>query len=321
MTPAKLITVYYNISKNKYKNHFENHDRIIISVNYLKKNLIKYIPIYDNDFSLNQIKNRFNMDKEEIANILLFQIYSKAYLEKIKNISENLEENEIKNGDTYFSNVTYNEIIDNSIIMLNVCYEICDNNIKHAYCLIRPPSHHAKQNNYEGFCIINHTYLTAKYLHDRFYKTVLILDYDVHHGNGTQELVKKNIKNNIYFVSMHCYDSGFYPGTGNIDENNEKVLNIPFKKGLTDEEYIENFEEKVIPFIDNKNINIIIVSNGLDAHIDDPFQIMKLTNKFYVHVTKYLNTLQIPLIYILEGGYNPDIIGNVSVDIIEELID
>ena len=314
-----MVNVYYNKSTNKNKDHLENHDRITVAIEYLQNNINELFSIYSNIDVLEYLEDRFKMNKEEISNILLTKIYSNEYLQKIKNISSELKDDEIIDGDTYFSNVTYDEIIDNSIILFNVCYQICSNRIKHAYCLIRPPSHHAMLNKYNGFCIVNHTYLTAKYLHDKYSKSVLILDYDVHHGDGTQLLVNSNFKDNIYFVSMHCYSPGFYPGTGSEDENNEKVLNIPLKKKLDDNTYIEKFEEKVIPFIHDKNIDIIIVSNGLDAHKDDPFHIMNLTNKFYVYVANYLKKLEVPLIYILEGGYNPETIGYISKDIIEEI--
>ena len=319
MSHEKLLCVYYNTSSNKNKDHLENHDRILVSINYLKSKLSTDIAIYENHTIMDYLEDKFNMTKEDISNVLLTKIYSNEYLQKIKNISNELVDDDIIDGDTYFSNVTYNEIIDNSIILFNVCYQICSSQIKYAYCLIRPPSHHAMLNEYNGFCIVNHTYLTAKYLHDKYSKSVLILDYDVHHGDGTQSLVNNNINDNIYFISMHCYSPGFYPGTGNEDENNEKVLNIPLKKGLNDDDYIEKFEEIVIPYINTKNIDIIIVSNGLDAHKDDPFHVMNLTNKFYVYVANYLKKLEVPLIYILEGGYNPETIGYISKEIIEEI--
>ena len=166
--------------------------------------------------------------------------------------------------------------------------------------------------------MFNHTYLTSKYLHDKYNKKVLILDYDVHHGDGTQKLVKTHMEDDIYFVSMHCYGHRFYPGTGNIDENNEKVLNVPMKMGTGDQLYLEKFNE-VKEFIESKKVDIVVISNGLDAHHKDPFAAMNLTNKFYVEVTSYLKSLDKPLIYILEGGYNPKTIGNISVDIINEL--
>jgi len=314
-----MLCIYYNKSTNKNPDHFENHDRILVSIKYLKKKLGDKIEMYNNESILDYLKTYLNIDtKESAAKLMLNQIYSEDYLEKIKLMCDELKGNDIIEGDTYFSNVTYNEILDNSVILYNVCYQINIGRIKYAYCLIRPPSHHSSLNHYNGFCIVNHTYLTAKYMHDKYNKRVLILDYDVHHGDGTQALVNDHINDNIYFASIHCYGNGFYPGTGNHDENNEKVLNVPMRRGWDDEVYMLYFN-KIKEYIKENNIDIIVVSNGLDAHKDDPFKVMNLTNQFYIWVAKYLKSLDIPLIYILEGGYNPKTIGYVSEDIIKVL--
>jgi acetoin utilization deacetylase AcuC-like enzyme len=316
------LCVYYNVSKNKNEDHPENHKRIITSIDYLIVNLDKSVKMYDDEAIYDYLLDNFNFkDKEEISDILLKIMYSKSYLNEIKKMCSNLKADDLIEGDTYFSNLTYNEIIDNSVILYNICYQIMNNKIKYAYALIRPPSHHAKLNKYNGFCIINHTYLTAKYLHDKYSKKILILDYDVHHGDGTQDFINKNFSDEVYFASMHCFAPGFYPGTGNIDENNEKVLNIPLNRGSDDETYIEKFNDQIIPYIEKIEPDIIIVSNGLDAHNEDPFQVMDLTNEFYKYVTKYLKGLDKPLIYILEGGYNPETIGTISEDIINTLIE
>jgi acetoin utilization deacetylase AcuC-like enzyme len=313
--------IYYNLSTNKNPDHIENHNRIIKSVDYLRENLSNNVVIYHSEGIYNYlIGNKTNFSKEDIAE-KFNSMYSKEYLDKIKLLCQSLPDDEIYEGDTYFSNVTYNEIIDNSIILYNVCHQINIKMIKYAYCLIRPPSHHSNLNKFSGFCIINQTYLTAKYLHDNYKKKILILDYDLHHGNGTQDLVNDNINDEIYFVSIHCYEDGFYPGTGSDEENNDKVLNVPMKKGCNDKDYISAFYNKITPYIEKNNPEIIIISNGVDAHQDDPFAVMKVTNEFYKFVTKYLKTLDKQLIYILEGGYNPDVISKVSEDIINILED
>jgi acetoin utilization deacetylase AcuC-like enzyme len=233
---------------------------------------------------------------------------------------EELKDDEIIEGDTYFSNVTYDELIDNANILYNVCYQIVNKNIKYAYCIIRPPSHHSSKDNFSGFCVVNQTFLTAKNLHDVYKKKVLILDYDLHHGDGTQKLVEYYNKDSIYFCSIHYYAPRFFPGTGSENENTNKVLNIPIKtKKQTDYDYLQIFNSKVIPFINKNQIDIIIISNGFDAHKDDPMKIMNLTEQFYINVASYLKSLQLPLIYILEGGYNPKTIGHISTDIINEL--
>ena len=199
-----MLAIYYNKSKNTNSSHPENHDRITTSITYLQENLSTTdIQIYNGNQILKYLQNHLELGtKEEIANIILTQIYSKDYINNIQQMTSDLEEGELIEGDTYFSNVTFNEILDNSVILYNVCYQIIQNNIKYAYCLIRPPSHHSSLNHYNGFCIFNHTYLTAKYLHDTYNKKILILDYDVHHGDGTQALINQHLEDNVYFVSI-----------------------------------------------------------------------------------------------------------------------
>lgn len=314
-----MLSIYYNESFNMNHEHVENHDRIIKSVKHLKKKF-KNFNIYNSTYINNNLKELHGIQNiEQIAIDFLKNVCNHDFLDDIKKKCNELCFDDIVDGDTYFSRITYNEIIDCACIMHDICNEINNKNIKYAYALIRPPSHHSQLNYYNGFCFVNQTYQTAKYLHDKFDKKVFILDYDLHHGDGTQSLVKKNIDDDIYFCSIHCYAPGFYPGTGSEDENNNKVLNIPMPKRCDDETYITKFNEKIIPFIKESKCDIIVISNGLDAHKDDPMSIMNLTRKYYIYVSKYLKTLDIPLIYILEGGYNPKTIGDISEDIINVL--
>jgi acetoin utilization deacetylase AcuC-like enzyme len=316
-----MLCVYFNESFNMNEDHPENHKRIITSVKHLKYTFKNKLKIY-NSTQINQylIKHQGVENIEELAKDFLKNSYNLEYLDNIKNKCNDLHLDDIIEGDTYFSRLTYNEIIDSATIMYNICNQIAKNNIKYAYALIRPPSHHSQLNLYSGFCFVNQTYQTAKYLHDKHNKKVFILDYDVHHGDGTQALVNKNFEDDIYFCSIHCYSLGFYPGTGDENENNTKVLNIPLPKKTTNETYIEKFNEKVKPFINKTNPDIIIISNGVDAHKNDPMKVMNVTNEFYIYVSKYLKSLEKPLIYILEGGYSPIVIANVSEDIINVLI-
>ncbi len=320
-----MLCLYHNNSKNMNPEHVENHDRIDIPIKYLysKFDGKEYINLqmYSNDTISDYLSILLNIpDKETIGFMFLEPTYSRSYLSKIKDTCKSLSGDEIIDGDTYFSKLTYTELIDNANLMFNVCYQISKNLIKYAYCLIRPPSHHSSKNMFSGFCLVNMTFLTAKHLHDNYGKKVFILDYDLHHGDGTQSLVKTYKDDDIYFCSMHHYSPTFFPGTGKISENTDKVLNIPLEKNLNDERYIKEFDSQVIPYINSVKPDVIVISNGFDAHYLDPMKKMKLTNYFYQYVTKYLKNLNIPLVYVLEGGYNPDVISSVSEDIINILM-
>ena len=318
-----MLCIYYNKSFVTNENHPENHERIIVPIEYLKKKFRNTITIYNSTAIYNYTKSSNVMTDDEVESLAINYLKNscnKKYIGEIKKICSELRNGDIIDGDTYFTKLTYEEIIDTALILRNACNKLMDMTVKYIYCLIRPPSHHSSLNYYSGFCIVNQTYKAAKYLFDNFNKKVFILDYDVHHGDGTQKLVKENPEDGIYFCSIHCYQKGFFPGTGNINENSDKVLNIPLSKNQTDITYIEKFNNEIVSFIDTVKPDIIIISNGLDAHINEPMGIMKLTDKFYEHVTIYLKLLNIPLLYILEGGYNPNVISVVSEKIINLLM-
>lgn len=317
-----MLCIYYNKSFTTNEKHLENHNRITIPIQHFKTKFHDKIPIYSSTAIYNYTKSSNNLTNEEVESLAIDYLKNTCnenYIGHIKKICSSLRNGDIIDGDTYFTKLTYEEIIDSALIVRNACNKLVDNSLKYAYVLIRPPSHHSSLNYYSGFCIVNQTYQAAKYLADNFNKTVFILDYDVHHGDGTQKLVKENYKNDIFFCSIHCYENGFYPGTGNILENSKKNLNIPLPRNQTDATYIEKFNNEIIPFITDVRPDIVIISNGLDAHIDEPMSVMKLTNIFYEYVTKYLKSLNVPLLYILEGGYNPNVISVISEKIIKLL--
>ena len=159
-----MLNVYYTLSKQRNKKHPENQDRIDVSIEYLKKNLPQNINIFSNKDSLKHLQETFSTAPINKAKLLLTQVYSNDYLDGIESICDELENDDIKEGDTYFSTITYKEVVNNSYILYDVCYQIVEEFAKYAYCLIRPPSHHAKLNKYNGFCIVNHTFVIAKYI-------------------------------------------------------------------------------------------------------------------------------------------------------------
>ena len=178
---------------------------------------------------------------------------------------------------------------------------------QNAFCAVRPPGHHAQKNKAMGFCIYNNVAVGAHYLLEKYkLNKIAIIDFDVHHGNGTQDIFYNNEK--VLYISTHQYP--YYPGTGG---NNEKgkhnnVLNIPLPAGTTSEEYLNAYEH-VLKKLKQFNPEFILFSAGFDAHKDDPLAQLQLTSKDFYHLTK--RTLNLSKLYcegkvvsILEGGYD-----------------
>ena len=179
--------------------------------------------------------------------------------------------------------------------------------LKNIFCPVRPPGHHAEKNKAMGFCIYNNVAVGAYYLIEKYgLNKIAIVDFDVHHGNGTQDIFYENKK--VLYISMHQYP--FYPGTGT---NNEKgkynnILNIPLPAGTNSEEYMNAYEH-VLKKLKEFRPEFLLFSAGFDAHQDDPLAQFKLKSKDFYEITK--RTLKVTnescnnkIVSILEGGYD-----------------
>ena len=180
-------------------------------------------------------------------------------------------------------------------------------NFNNAFCAVRPPGHHAEKNKAMGFCIYNNVAVGANYLINKYkLKKVAIIDFDVHHGNGTQDIFYDNEK--VLYISTHQYP--YYPGSGTNDEKGKynNILNIPLPAGTTSEEYL-NAYDFVLKKIKEFKPEFILLSAGFDAHKDDPLAQLQLESKDFYNITK--RTLELSKQYcdgkvvsILEGGYD-----------------
>ena len=176
-----------------------------------------------------------------------------------------------------------------------------------AFCAVRPPGHHAERNKAMGFCIYNNVAVGAQYLLEKYkFNKVAIIDFDVHHGNGTQDIFYDNEK--VLYISTHQYP--YYPGTGNEKEKGKynNIFNIPLPAGTTSEEYL-NAYEFVLKKIKEFKPKFILLSAGFDAHKDDPLAQFQLTSKDFYNLTKRtLNLAKLccegKVVSILEGGYD-----------------
>lgn len=195
--------------------------------------------------------------------------------------------------------------------VIRLADELVHGNIKNGFALLRPPGHHAEYDRAMGFCLFNNVAILARYLQKQHgFDKVVILDWDVHHGNGTQNTFYNDPS--VFYISLHQYP--FYPGTGAEKETGEGkgngyTLNCPMDSGSTDKDYKEAFIKKILPRMKEFKPEAVIISAGFDAHKDDPLGNIFLSTDCYKWMTERLVEMAGEysggrIISVLEGGYN-----------------
>jgi acetoin utilization deacetylase AcuC-like enzyme len=190
----------------------------------------------------------------------------------------------------------------------------------------RPPGHHAVYDDAMGFCFVNNAAVAAQHALDtRDVDRVAIVDWDVHHGNGTQDIFYD--REDVFFVSVH--EQGLYPGTGDIDETGEgdgegTTMNVPMPAGTDDRDYLDAIEGPIGTALEAYDPDLLLVSAGFDAHRHDPISRIRLSTEAYALMTDRLRSLadatDAALAFVLEGGYGLDVLAD-SVAIVHETFD
>lgn len=207
---------------------------------------------------------------------------------------------------------------------LNMCDAVMSGEAENGFCSVRPPGHHAERDEALGFCLFNNIAIMARYLKARYkLERIAIVDWDVHHGNGTQHSFEED--DSVYYMSLHQYPH--FPGSGASTERGRGrglgfTLNIPMERGSGDSEYQEAFQKQILPQLESYKPECILISAGFDAHRADYLAAIKLSTASFHAFTVCLKELALKyaegrMIAVLEGGYNLEALSESVVQMME----
>ena len=304
----KKVGIFYDerfLLHDTGPNHPENPERLIPVIRDLKNN---------DQIMSNTIWPNFEVATVEELNLA----HSKEYIELVDRQVSQLNNHRalLSTGDTPISK-------DSNLVAklavgagLEAVDQIMAGDLSSAFALVRPPGHHASSSVGMGFCVYNSVAVVARYLQKKYgLERILIVDFDVHHGNGTQDIFYED--NSVFYFSVHQHP--LFPGTGRPNEIGKGegegyTLNVELTKGSGNNEVIEAFNLQLRPAMDQFKPEFVLVSAGFDAHLGDPLGQLNYTDKGYGVVAEILQDISQKYadgrtLYMLEGGYNAE---NVS---------
>lgn len=290
------------ITKIFYHTDFENH-----------------IPTLNNPECSKRVANIINLIKEEnFANIsfvepnkikkeLIYAAHDKNFVDETLNKFPENDEIVYLDQETPVSQGSKDATLRAAGAGIDAVESILDGSCKNAFCIVRPPGHHACIDRSMGFCVFNNVAVAAHYLINKYsFSNIAIIDFDVHHGNGTQDIFYNN--KNVNYYSTHQFP--LYPGTGDLNETGlGNIFNVPLVSGTASDTYKKLFQEKIINQLKIQKPDFMIISAGFDAHSADPLANINLVENDFSYITDQLkmianNYCEGRLLSMLEGGYD-----------------
>lgn len=291
--------------------HPECKDRLISIVNTIR----------DSDVcnKLIHIKPRM-ADFEDVE-----MVHTHAYVEKIKRFGSGYAD-----PDTYISSKSLDAALYAVGALMEAIERCKKEEIDRAFCAVRPPGHHAEADRAMGFCIFNNISVGARYSQKIGYKKVFIIDFDVHHGNGTQHIFEED--DTVFYFSTHQYPH--YPGTGRDSERGRGkgegfTYNIPMQSGSGDKDYFFAYYNILPGLVKNFAPDIILVSAGYDIHARDPLATIRVSNEGIRNIVRGIlscpspitRNSSLPFVFALEGGYDLTALGDSVLITVKEMME
>jgi len=284
------------------RGHPERKERLISIVNALKSS-----PLWD---QLTHIKPR-KATLEELE-----MVHSHSYVEKIKELRQGYLD-----PDTYLSKGSFEAALYAAGAVIEAIDRCRNGELRRVFCAVRPPGHHAERDRAMGFCIFNNIAVGVRYAQKIGYRKVFVIDFDVHHGNGTQHIFEDD--DTVYYFSTHQYPH--YPGTGRESETGQGrgkgfTTNVPMPYGSGDDKYFSTYNNVLPELMKQFSPDLVLVSAGYDIREEDPLSGIEVSDEGIRNIVRGTLSYPAPAVFTLEGGYNLDALSRSVVITIEEMM-
>ena len=295
--------------KHDYPDHPERKERLISIVNHLESSglMKEVLPVAPRRAKAEEVA--LNHDPNYVQEVHDFCKAGGGFLDP----------------DTYANEHSYDVALTAVGGVLEGIDLILKGSIETAFCAVRPPGHHAEYAKAMGFCLFNNVAVGARYLRKKGVDKVFIIDFDAHHGNGTQRSFYQD--DSVFYFSTHEYP--FYPGTGSAQEKGAGkgegyTLNVPMQAGAGDEDYRPVYEKLLPKVMEDFSPDFVLVSAGYDLHSDDPLTYLDVSTEgvrmIVKSILKTCRKLGVPSLFALEGGYNLKALGESVGVTVEEML-